>query len=234
MESLYLIQDGESTGPHDLIDVIGMLDDKEIMESDYAFCEGMKDWRSVNEALLYAEAKELKFTRSEVESIIFGRTDNATARLGLKNLLLEKQVFPMFDTHEVFRAIVGLNRQAKNCLAQARQGTTETALSMFPAQELVQISVWTGFSRDWRSAWIQAGGIVFGERMVAMKDDPVWFKLSDFKFPCPPFSVVCEMGVRNVRRSEAVALGLMEQFGEVIPMELPDRPPWILIEDDEL
>lgn len=206
-----------------------MLDEAEITPETFAFCEGMRDWRSVKEALVWAEAKGLGYTPAEVEPIVSGRFDSATACLEMKNLLLKKQVFPLFDSFDTRSAIVDLNRAARSCMIQFAQGQSSPCLVVFPAQELLLTYVELSYPRDWERAWQQAGGDVYDGRLIARKDDDVWTRLSDYGLPFPPFSLELGMNVRDVRRSEAVGFGVIEQGDEVEPVKLPDRAPWILI-----
>ncbi|MBR0198127.1 MAG: hypothetical protein IJQ34_08330, partial [Kiritimatiellae bacterium] len=64
---------------------------------------------------------------------------------------------------------------------------------------------------DWPKRWQKAGGKIFpGGRMIALKDDPVWVKLSVFDNPFPPFDWGSGMGLEDIGRKEAVKLGLID------------------------
>ena len=86
-------------------------------------------------------------------------------------------------------------------------------LDMWPCQELIRVEErdkkrnWEGMSGIWRSA----GGQSFGGRMIARKDDPIWYRISAFGSPYPPFDFGSGMGVRDVDRSEAEALGVIKR-----------------------
>jgi hypothetical protein len=56
-------------------------------------------------------------------------------------------------------------------------------------------------------------------RFVALKTDPVWKKLSRFGTPWPPFDYGSGMGLRDLSRRDAVALGLLEKGERVEPIE---------------
>lgn len=92
-----------------------------------------------------------------------------------------------------------------------------------PAQELIRVSA-RAEPRDWQQRWIDAGGqLIDGGRMIALKWDPIWSAISRFGQPYPPFDFNSGMGLRNVRRREAVALGLM-QPGERPPADAGRDP----------
>ena len=64
---------------------------------------------------------------------------------------------------------------------------------------------------DWPKRWQKAGGKIFpGGRMIALKDDPVWVKLSVFGNPFPPFDWGSGMGLEDIGRKEAIKLGLID------------------------
>ena len=80
----------------------------------------------------------------------------------------------------------------------------------FPAQELVRVED-RREKRDWRARWTANGGKLFQNRMVALKSDPVWTKISRFGHPYPPFDWGSGMGVEDVSREDAIALGVIKE-----------------------
>ena len=102
----------------------------------------------------------------------------------------------------------------KTNVAQARgyiqhlEATTPGGYAAFPAQELIRTKARKA-PRNWAKRWEDAGGKIFEGRMIALKDDPVWTKISAFGNPFPPFDFGSGMGVRGIKRSEAVRLGLI-------------------------
>ena len=86
-------------------------------------------------------------------------------------------------------------------------------LDVWPCQELIRVEDrikkrnWEGMTGIWRSA----GGQSFGGKMIARKDDPIWYRISAFGSPYPPFDFGSGMGVRDVSRSEAEALGVIKR-----------------------
>jgi tetratricopeptide (TPR) repeat protein len=124
----------------------------------------------------------------------------------IKDLRSDERIHLLFD---MATSLANLYRQWK-------QGQVQSVLDMWPAQELCRCS-WRKQSRDWPSRWSAAGGKFFpGKsdypqgRMIALKDDPIWEVISAFGVPFPPFDLQSGMGVRDIKRHEAVALGLIK------------------------
>jgi len=92
---------------------------------------------------------------------------------------------------------------------QWRTAMDEDILNEWPAWELARISP-RRIPRDWPQRWKEAGGTLQADgRMIALKTDDVWLKLSRFKRPHPPFDFNSGMGVEEIDRDEAESLGLM-------------------------
>lgn len=105
--------------------------------------------------------------------------------------------------------IVDVNTAQARGYASYVGGASKGAMAAFPCQELVRVAPRRG-PRDWAGTWIGAGGkLVGGNRMVALKDDPVWERINRFGVPYPPFDFGSGMGVRDVSRREAIALGVI-------------------------
>lgn len=84
----------------------------------------------------------------------------------------------------------------------------EDALDAAPAQELVRIRD-AKQPRDWQARWAEAGGQLYGVRMIALKTSPVWTTLSRFGTPWPPFDFNSGMWTEDILRPEAEALGVI-------------------------
>jgi len=93
--------------------------------------------------------------------------------------------------------------------AASMQANTFGARLAFPAQELIRIES-RNVERDWMRRWKANGGEVKNGRMVALKGDPIWIKISAFGCPYPPFDYNSGMGVEDVSFDEAVELGIIE------------------------
>lgn len=104
------------------------------------------------------------------------------------------------------------------------QGRDPAILDQWPAQELTRFEQ-RREKRDWRSVWVREGGKTFpggpaefgGVRLIALKDDSIWTRISDFGLPYPPFAFGSGMGVMDVARDEAEALGLIDRDRHVAP-----------------
>lgn len=100
------------------------------------------------------------------------------------------------------------------------EGADRDTLFAYPAQRLIR-EEFRRVPRDWGERWAQAAAEVAGEGVatngewVARKDSPIWTALSAFGRPYPPFDYGSGMGVEDVDRDEAVALGLVEPQEEI-------------------
>lgn len=103
--------------------------------------------------------------------------------------------------------------------ADAMRANTYGARLAFPAQELIRIEE-REVPRDWRRRWLDAGGRLYGSRMIALKGDPVWTAISRFGVPYPPFDFNSGMGVRDVSFDDAVALEVIKP-GYTPPKDSP-------------
>ena len=92
--------------------------------------------------------------------------------------------------------------------ASAIEANSYGARLAFPAQELVRIEE-REVPRDWRRIWTQHGGRLFGGRMIALKEDPIWAAISRFGTPYPPFDFNSGMGVDDISFDEAVSIGVI-------------------------
>lgn len=86
-------------------------------------------------------------------------------------------------------------------------GRTCGGLAAFPAQELIRICD-SKVQRNWTSLWSERGGKIYHGRMAALKDDPIWTRISRFGTPWPPFDFGSGMATRDIGYDEAVKLGL--------------------------
>jgi hypothetical protein len=105
--------------------------------------------------------------------------------------------------------------------AQWKGDQTDGALMLYPAQEFLRVEARRVPRQDWPSRWIEAGGRFFRGRMIALKTDRVWDRLSRFGTPWPPFDFQSGMGLVDVDRDEAIALGVMREGQEVTPIDEP-------------
>lgn len=87
-------------------------------------------------------------------------------------------------------------------------GMKPGAFAAFPGQELIRVRERKA-KRDWATRWKNAGGQFYNGRMIALRDDPIWERISVFGNPFPPFDWGSGMGVRAVSRRDCVALGVV-------------------------
>lgn len=99
-----------------------------------------------------------------------------------------------------------------------KRGQDADVLNAWPAQELIRVRD-SRVKRDWTSRWSNAGGAFPVGRMVALKTDPVWTAISTFGTPWPPFDFNSGMGVREIDREEAIALGLLNEGQSLEPVD---------------
>jgi hypothetical protein len=175
----------------------------------------------------------LKDISKKVETIlnpvsVDGRTegmDTATARLQLKEQLRSLGYSPDPDkrgtiedlsSDQRINLVLKMNVEMAQGYGDWRQSQDPAVLDQFPAQELFRGED-RKEPRDWMTRWRGAGGQLYGGRMIALKNDPIWTELSAFGLPYPPFDFNSGMWVRDVDRDEAVQLGLIDQDTQIQP-----------------
>lgn len=94
-------------------------------------------------------------------------------------------------------------------------------MNEWPAQRLIRIAT-RKEPRDWQERWDAAASEAAYEGvsprgMVARKDSPIWTALSRFGTPWPPFDYGSGMGVEDVDRDTAEALGLVQPSDVIEP-----------------
>ena len=98
-------------------------------------------------------------------------------------------------------------------------GQDPELLDAFPAQEFLRIESRRVPRENWPQRWREAGGRFYDGRMIALKNDPVWTKLSRFGRPWPPFDFGSGMGIEDVERDEAERLGVITPSQEPIAQD---------------
>lgn len=114
--------------------------------------------------------------------------------------------------------------QTRTAREHAKWKTSQDSdyLNEWPAQKLIRIG-YRKVPRDWETRWDEAAASVAYEgvaknAMVALKSSPIWYALSAFGTPWPPFDYNSGMGVEDVDRDEAEQFGLVEQGAELEPV----------------
>ena len=95
-----------------------------------------------------------------------------------------------------------------------KMGNDPDVIDEFPAQELVR-AAGRKVPRDWVQRWTDAGGELVDGRMIALKSDPIWRKISAFGRPWPPFDFGSGMGLDDVSIDEAIDFGLMREGDKI-------------------
>ena len=165
-----------------------------------------------------AEVNILAAMRERVAKYAEGETDLSKIRMMIRDDLRRANYTPEpgqeNTIHDLFSQ-ARLDTIVKTNVAQARgymqyiEGTSPGAFAAFPAQEFTRIRHSNTPRKDWPQRWAKAGGKTYGGKMIALKDDPVWERLSVFGNPFPPFDWGSGMGVLDVDRKTAIQLGLI-------------------------
>jgi hypothetical protein len=147
---------------------------------------------------------------SKMKSVLPGAQSETTASRGaLTELSSSRRLGLIFD----------FQRERMNAEVFLAQGENPDHAWLYPALELIRESR-RNVPRNWRERWIDAGGKLYAGRMIALRDDPIWRKISRFGSPTPPFDFNSGMGLEEVSRTEAERLGLIkpgESDGEALP-----------------
>jgi len=178
-------------------------------------------------------ARILQEIADQTKLLLDGKTDRATARLRLREIIQRLQPEPAsFDAEggltdlgsdRRLNLILDVQTEQARSIGQTLQSTTPEALDQYPAWELLRVRA-SKESRDWGARWEQAGGRLVGGRMIALKDDPVWDRLGSSALfddaldtNYPPYAFGSGMGRAQVFRTEAIALGLIDRDTQVRP-----------------
>ena len=121
-----------------------------------------------------------------------------------------------------------------------KQGLDPSILDQWPAQEMILVIKDGWSAKDdlaWRQKWNEAGGKEFDGRMIALKNDPVWHRMSYLGKPYPHFDETGHWDVSDVDRMEAEELGLITE-DEVLDVKAffddPTGPLTRPLTDDDL
>lgn len=165
-----------------------------------------------------AQVNILAAMRERVAKYAEGETDLSKIRMMIRDDLRRANYTPEpgqeNTIHDLFSQ-ARLDVIVKTNVAQARgymqyaEGMSPGAFAAFPAQEFTRIAHRRNQRQDWPQRWAKAGGKVYGGKMIALKDDHVWERLSVFGNPFPPFDWGSGMGVLDVDRKTAIQLGLI-------------------------
>lgn len=165
-----------------------------------------------------AEVNILSALRGRVAEYAKGETDISKIRMLIRQDLETLKYSPAPGEENTIHDLYSqarLDTIIKTNVAQARgfmqyaEGLSAGAFAAFPAQEFVRVAHRQHPRSDWPQRWRKAGGRLYNGRMIALKTDPVWEKLSVFGNPFPPFDWGSGMGVLDVDRKTAIDIGLI-------------------------
>lgn len=129
------------------------------------------------------------------------------------------------SSHARLDLIVRTNTQMAQGLGQHLQANDPEVIDAFPAQELFRLQI-RKQPREWVNRWRAAGGRFYGGgRMIALKADDIWERISRFGNPYPPYDFNSGMWVKPVTREEAVRFGLMARGQRPQPSSTDLAPP---------
>jgi len=116
--------------------------------------------------------------------------------------------------------------------AHWKTGMDPDILQASPAMELVRLEPRVEI-RQWPVIWAMHGGVFYGGiganrdyplspgRMIAPRTSGIWIAINRFGVPWKPFDWGSGMGTINVRRKEAIALGVLKEGEKLIPQDVP-------------
>lgn len=109
----------------------------------------------------------------------------------------------------------------------------DVSLLRAPAQELIRVESRIE-RRLWSKIWYDNGGLFYGApgpdypdapgRMIALVTDPIWRKISRFNVPWPPYDWGSGMGLRSIRRREALTLSTKDGRRLLRESDAPQKP----------
>lgn len=179
-------------------------------------------------AIAIARVTNVEFAqraKDEVDRIINGDTTEEKARRDLDAVLASLgyeggQGVQTLRSDARLKLIIQTQSEQAFGFAQWKDGQSDAILKVWPAQELYRAGS-RHVPRDWQARWEAAGGEFFEGRMIALKNDPIWEKISAFGTPYAPFDFNSGMDVRDVERAEAIRFGLL-RHDELVTMATRD------------
>jgi len=169
----------------------------------------------------------LQDASDKIDELVAGTTDRATKRLELKKLLDSLNYRPAhgeegtltdLSSDSRLNLILDTNLDQAQGYGHWKQGQQPEVLDLWPAQELIRVRD-SKVPRDWPARWAEAGGEFFGDRMIALKNDPIWTEISAFDSPYPPFDFNSGMDVADVDRATAIEAGLIDRDTQIAPQD---------------
>lgn len=152
-------------------------------------------------------------------SSFIGDVKKLLVELGYKPTPGEEGTITDLSTRRRLGLIFDMNIQAAEGFSAWKVGQAPDLLNAMPAQELIRVESRVN-PRDWIKRWTKAGGKLFdGGRMIALKNDGIWVRISRFGRPWEPFDYGSGMGREDIDRFEAEDFGLIEPDEVVQPVD---------------
>ena len=159
-----------------------------------------------------------------VDALVRGEINRADARQTLKEQLgslgdeVDETDLTDLRSDARLNLILDTNLEMAQGYGSWKQGQDPAILDQWPAQELIRV-IDSRVPRDWPSRWAEAGGQFFGDRMIALKNDPIWLRISRFGLPYPLFDFNSGMDFADVDRETAIEAGLIDDNTELLPQD---------------
>jgi hypothetical protein len=167
---------------------------------------------------------------AEIKGILDGTRSDSEARRDIRTALRAAGYQPPPDAQGGLRdhtsktrldLILQQNVRAARGYGKWAADMDPDLLDLWPAQELVRVMARRNPRSSWKSRWTEAGGRLYGGRMIALKTSPVWVAISRFGVPYPPYDYGSGMGVIDIDRETAVRLGLITETEALTPDPIP-------------
>lgn len=171
-------------------------------------------------------AEHLQKIQDVIDAYLKGKIDFATARLELKKKLDEIGYAPAagdqgtlrdFSSDERTNLVIRMNSEMARGYGTWTANQSPAVLDAWPAQELIRVAPRVKPRTTWHERFVAAGGQIFEDRMIALRNTNVWTKLSRFDLPYPPFDFNSGMGTRLVTRATAMNYGLIDRATQIAP-----------------
>ncbi len=193
------------------------------------------DWGSVQAGLrdraffsaTVDDARRLAAMREACAKVASGEMSDSDARASIRRALEQTGYAPEagkegglqdLSSQRRLDLIIKTNVDEAHGYVRYCSSMEESALAATPCQELIRLQSRKA-PRDWEARWRDAGGELYGGRMIALKTAEIWTRISRFGHPWPPFDFGSGMGVAPVGRREAI------RYGVISPDDPPPSPP---------
>ena len=144
-----------------------------------------------------------------------GGADKATVRCELRNALAKIDCHPDDD-----RLDLCIETASALVCGYRHWIQGQTDIEFYPAWEFSQVFQHDE-AIDWKETWLQNGGRLSPlGKMIALKSDLIWVRISMFHLPFPPFDLDSGMRLDGAHRTDAEELGLLAPYHQPQPDSL--------------